>query len=101
MSFKSQTKKLVTMTSKRGLAWESVGPASHPDDVLLFSGHGKISWAYNWSPHPRGLERAKDIDFIPMQWNGVYIEQLAEHVAARRPAVILVGSEIYAVDRPL
>jgi len=76
--------------SKRGLAWESVGPASHPDDVLQFD---KISWAYNWSPHPRGLERAKDIEYIPMQWNGVCIEQLAEHVAARRPAAILGFNE--------
>ncbi|KIJ53573.1 glycoside hydrolase family 128 protein [Sphaerobolus stellatus SS14] len=79
-------------TSKRGLAWES-GPGSHPEDAFQFAGSGKITWAYNWSPHTRGLESVQNVEFIPMQWNAVFIEQLAEHIATHRPAVILGFNE--------
>ncbi len=58
--------------SKRGLCW----PTSNTDPTFLFTKPGsKITWLYNWSPHPT---QGSSLQFIPMQWNHVEIDSLRE-----------------------
>jgi hypothetical protein len=60
------------MSSKRGLCW----PNENQDPVHPFTKPGsKITWLYNWSPNP--TPDSDSLDFIPMQWNAVGIEDLA------------------------
>ncbi|ODQ51667.1 hypothetical protein SAICODRAFT_141982, partial [Saitoella complicata NRRL Y-17804] len=57
-------------TGKRGLAW----PWDNTDPVSLFS-TPKVSWLYDWSPSPVAAIPS-NIEFVPMQWNGVNIQNL-------------------------
>ncbi|KAK3935955.1 glycoside hydrolase family 128 protein [Diplogelasinospora grovesii] len=69
--------------SKRGLCW----PTSNVDPPFIFTKPGsKVSWLYNWSPHP--TPRCS-LQFIPMQWNHVNIDTLPGLCAqAGAPAVL-------------
>ncbi|KAI7205567.1 hypothetical protein KC343_g5702 [Hortaea werneckii] len=70
--------------SKRGLCW----PTDNKDEVFPFTKPGsKISWLYNWSPNP--TPRCSSIQFVPMQWNHVNIDDLpAKAKAANAPAIL-------------
>ncbi|KAF3767926.1 hypothetical protein M406DRAFT_242902, partial [Cryphonectria parasitica EP155] len=48
----------------------------------------KISWLYNWSPH--ATPDSQSLEFVPMQWNHVNVDSLAEHVR-RAGAHTLLG----------
>ena len=61
--------------SKRGLCW----PVDNTDPVFPFTKPGsKISWLYNWSPTP--TPNSSSIEFVPMQWNNVGIDELHSKV---------------------
>ncbi|KAK9420852.1 putative Glycosyl hydrolase catalytic core-domain-containing protein [Seiridium unicorne] len=61
--------------SKRGLCW----PADNVDSVMPFTKPGtKINWLYNWSPSPSPKAKSGVIDFVPMQWNHVNIDELRD-----------------------
>jgi hypothetical protein len=63
--------------SKRGLCW----PTDNKDPVHPFTKPGsKITWLYNWSPNP--TPDASSLEFIPMQWNAVGIEDLASKLSS-------------------
>lgn len=72
--------------SKRGLCWPTENHGK--DEVIAFTKPGsKVSWLYNWSPRP--TPNAGSLQFVPMQWNHVNIDQLHEHAAScQAPAVI-------------
>ena len=60
--------------SKRGLCW----PVENQDPTHPFTEpNSKISWLYNWSPNPTPDTDEAALEFIPMQWNAVGIEDLA------------------------
>ncbi|KAH8883057.1 hypothetical protein GQ53DRAFT_753173 [Thozetella sp. PMI_491] len=72
-------------SGKRGLCW----PTSNTDQTFPFTKPGsKVSWLYNWSPHPTP---GSSLQFIPMQWNHVNIDELAER--ARGAAAVLAFNE--------
>lgn len=74
--------------SKRGLCW----PVDNTDPVFTFTKPGsKISWLYNWSPHP--TLNSNSLHFVPMQWNNVYIDQLPENVRNVNATTILGFNE--------
>ncbi|KAK0617788.1 hypothetical protein B0T17DRAFT_535838 [Bombardia bombarda] len=69
------------MASKRGLCW----PTDNKDPAFTFTKPGsKVSWLYNWSPHPTP---ACSLQFVPMQWNHVNIDGLAQ-CAHGLPAIL-------------
>ncbi|KAH8774436.1 hypothetical protein F5883DRAFT_546812 [Diaporthe sp. PMI_573] len=72
--------------SKRGLCWPTDNHGR--DEVIPFTEPGsKVSWLYNWSPHP--TPDASPLQFVPMQWNHVNIEELHEHAhSAGAPAIL-------------
>ncbi|KAK3358528.1 hypothetical protein B0T24DRAFT_124842 [Lasiosphaeria ovina] len=58
--------------SKRGLCW----PTTNTDAAFIFTKPGsRVSWLYNWSPHPTP---SCSLQFVPMQWNHVNIDGLAD-----------------------
>lgn len=67
---------MTTPKSKRGLCWR-VG--NEEDPVHAFTKPGsKISWLYNWSPHP--TPNSSSLEFIPMTWDAVWLHKLAADV---------------------
>lgn len=75
-------------TSKRGLCW----PTDNVDAAFTFTKPGsKISWLYNWSPQP--TPDARSLDFVPMQWNHVDIDNLATKVRNCRATAVLGFNE--------
>ncbi|KAK5123609.1 hypothetical protein LTR85_002647 [Meristemomyces frigidus] len=75
-------------TSKRGLCW----PNDNKDQVFPFTKPGsKISWLYNWSPNQ--TPNASSIDFVPMQWNHVNVDELHGKAKAVNAAAILAFNE--------
>lgn len=75
-------------SSKRGLCW----PTSNTDPVFPFTKPGsKISWLYNWSPTP--TLNASSLDFTPMQWNHIAIDDLASKAQASNATAILAFNE--------
>ncbi|QIX01917.1 hypothetical protein AMS68_007434 [Peltaster fructicola] len=76
------------MASKRGLCW----PVENKDPVFTFTKPGsKISWIYNWSPN--STDGASSLDFIPMQWNCVGIDELASKVDSTKATALLGYNE--------
>ncbi|WPH00928.1 glycoside hydrolase family 128 protein [Acrodontium crateriforme] len=74
--------------SKRGLCW----PTENIDPVFPFTRPGsKISWIYNWSPNPTA--NATSLDFTPMQWNHIGIDDLAGKVQTTNASSILAYNE--------
>jgi len=66
--------------SKRGLAWFNSQLCS---DLKLMK---SVSWIYNWSPTPDQFLlpclKQLGIEFVPMQWGGGGIENLAQEIYA-------------------
>ncbi|KAH6658129.1 glycosyl hydrolase catalytic core-domain-containing protein [Truncatella angustata] len=63
----------VPRSSKRGLCW----PVDNKDSVTSFTRPGtKVSWLYNWSPDPQPNTTSGMLEFVPMQWNHVNIDEL-------------------------
>ncbi|KAK0645412.1 glycosyl hydrolase catalytic core-domain-containing protein [Cercophora newfieldiana] len=63
-------------TSKRGLCY----PTTTGDPAILFTKPGsRISWLYNWSPRSTPNCHSSALQFIPMQWNHVNIDDLPSH----------------------
>ncbi|KDQ10749.1 glycoside hydrolase family 128 protein [Botryobasidium botryosum FD-172 SS1] len=83
-------------TSKRGLAWAD---AAHPNDLALFNRTGKISWVYNWAPTPDSYLKTSGLEFIPMQWNGAGIANLASTVTSQKAKAVLGFNEPDYVDQ--
>lgn len=74
--------------SKRGLCW----PTENTDAPIIFTKPGsKISWLYNWSPHP--TPGTQSLQFIPMQWNHVNIADLPTHCQKQNSPAILAFNE--------
>lgn len=74
--------------SKRGLCW----PNDNKDPVFPFTKPGsKISWLYNWSPN--ATQNASSIEFVPMQWNHVGIEDVAGKAKAANASIVLGFNE--------
>ncbi|KAF3007322.1 hypothetical protein E8E14_005860 [Neopestalotiopsis sp. 37M] len=77
-------------TSKRGLCW----PVDNKDPVFPFTKPGsKITWLYNWSPNPQPNTTSGMLEFVPMQWNHVYIDQLADKIAQAGANTVLGFNE--------
>ena len=75
------------MSSKRGLAW----PVENKDPTHIFTRPGsKISWLYNWSPH---TTPQSSIQFIPMQWNHVNIDELPNTLQSNSSTTLLAFNE--------
>lgn len=75
-------------TSKRGLCW----PTENVDPVFPFTKPGsKITWLYNWSPNP--TPDSTSLDFVPMQWNHVNIDQLSSKVRDINATAVLGFNE--------
>ena len=74
--------------TKRGLCWPV---ENKKDDPSRFAQSGsKVSWYYNWSPHPtKGAEG----QFVPMQWNAGGIKELAENVKRTNANTIMGFNE--------
>lgn len=76
--------------TKRGLCWPTENHGK--DEAYLFTKPGsKVSWLYNWSPHP--TPNARSAQFVPMQWNHVNIDNLHEHVRDVGGGVLLGFNE--------
>jgi len=74
--------------TKRGLCW----PVENTDPVHLFTKPGsKITWLYNWSPN--ATRDAASLDFIPMQWNAVGIEDLASKITSKGAKTAIAFNE--------
>jgi len=74
--------------SKRGLCW----PTDNTDPVFPFTKPGsRISWLYNWSP--QATANATSIDFVPMQWNHVNIDDLPGKTQAANATTIIAFNE--------
>lgn len=74
--------------SKRGLCW----PTDNVDAAFTFTKPGsKISWLYNWSPQP--TPDARSLDFVPMQWNHVDIDNLPTKVRNCHATAVLGFNE--------
>ena len=74
--------------SKRGLCW----PNDNVDPVFPFTKPGsKISWLYNWSPDR--TRNASSIDFVPMQWNHINIDELHQKAKNASAATIISFNE--------
>ncbi|KAF2207879.1 glycoside hydrolase family 128 protein [Cercospora zeae-maydis SCOH1-5] len=72
--------------SKRGLCW----PVDNQDAVFHFTKPGsKVSFIYNWSPNPT----PSSLEFIPMQWNNVGIENLHEKIRQAGARMVLGFNE--------
>lgn len=79
---------LMAPNTKRGLCW----PNDNKDPVFPFTKPGsKVSWLYNWSPNQ--TPNASSIDFVPMQWNHVNIEELQGTVKAMNSSAVLGFNE--------
>ncbi|KAK0347312.1 hypothetical protein LTR91_010318 [Friedmanniomyces endolithicus] len=76
--------------SKRGLCWPT---ANHgQDEVHTFTKPGsKISWLYNWSPDP--TPNASSLDYVPMQWNHMHIDDLPSKVKTANATAVLGFNE--------
>ena len=72
-------------SSKRGLCW----PVENSDPVFPFTKPGsKITWLYNWSSNV--TPGSDSIEFIPMQWNNVNIDEL-HHKVKQAKATTVIG----------
>ena len=79
----------MTPSSKRGIGW----PVENKrDPVALFTRPGsRITWLYNWSPHP--TPGASSLAFVPMQWNACGLAELPANVARSGARVCLAFNE--------
>ena len=67
-------------------------PADNKDEVFSFTKpSSKVSWLYNWSPNQ--TPNATSLDFVPMQWNHVNIDDLTNKVKAANASAILGFNE--------
>ena len=74
--------------SKRGLCW----PVSNTDPIFPFTKPpSKITWLYNWSPDP--TPNSTSLQFIPMQWNNIYIDQLPTRLQNNNSTAVLAFNE--------
>ena len=79
---------VMSPASKRGLCW----PTSNVDPVHTFTKPGsRISWYYNWAPDP--AKDASSIDFVPMAWNNVHIDQLESKIKDANATSMLAFNE--------
>jgi hypothetical protein len=91
-STKSTTSSLPTATTKRGLGFSDT---DFPQDINLFH-TSKIGWVYNWSPNTESYFQG--LDFVPMQWNGANIANLAAEVAALHATAVLVCFYLFNIS---
>ncbi|KAK5710618.1 hypothetical protein LTR17_018793 [Elasticomyces elasticus] len=83
-------------TNKRGLCWPTDNHGK--DEVHTFTKPGsKISWLYNWSPS--ATPNANSLDWVPMQWNHVNIDDLQNKVKAANATTILGFNEPELADQ--
>lgn len=76
--------------AKRGLCWPTDNHGK--DEAVQFTRPGsKVSWLYNWSPRP--TPNAQSLEFVPMQWNHVHIDELAGHARAAGAGTVLAFNE--------
>ncbi|CAK1355185.1 unnamed protein product [Cercospora beticola] len=74
--------------SKRGLCW----PVDNQDAVFHFTKPGsKVSFIYNWSPN--STPSSSSLEFVPMQWNNVGIEELHNKVQQAGARAVLGFNE--------
>lgn len=76
-------------TGKRGLAWASIVSK----DISLFNSSSLISWDYNWSPNKGDPMNVSGLEFTPMIWNGVGIDQFADKVRQEEAKIALAFNE--------
>ena len=77
-----------TRSSKRGLCW----PVENQDPVHTFTKpNSKISWLYNWSPNP--TPNCSSLEFVPMQWNNVGIDDLPKKLEDANARSVLYFNE--------
>lgn len=80
----------MTPPSKRGLCWPTENHGK--DEAFHFTKPGsKITWLYNWSPHR--TPNADALEFIPMQWNHVNIDDLAHNMRTANANTLLGFNE--------
>ena len=76
-------------TGKRGLAWASI----EAKDIALFNSSLFITWDYNWSPNKGDPMNVSGLEFTPMIWNGVDIDQFAGKVQQEQAKIALAYNE--------
>lgn len=76
--------------TKRGLCWPTDNHGKDEVSVLTAPG-SKVSWLYNWSPHP--TPNAQGVEWVPMQWNHVNMDALHAHLRAAGAATLLAFNE--------
>lgn len=75
--------------TKRGLCWPVENKRDDPSRFIKPS--SKVSWLYNWSPHP--TKGAEGLQFIPMQWNAGGIGELKANVGRTEAKTLLAFNE--------
>ncbi|KAI5369761.1 Putative glycoside hydrolase superfamily [Septoria linicola] len=89
----SQSMSQSEMSSKRGLCW----PVENKDALTVFTRPGsQVSWIYNWSPQPT---QESILEFIPMQWNNVNLDELRDHVQRVQAKAVLGFNEPELADQ--
>lgn len=83
-------------SSKRGLCW----PTDNVDSVTAFTKPcTKINWLYNWSPNPSPKATSRMLEFIPMQWNHVNIDELHGKIKQCGARIVLGFNEPELTDQ--
>jgi hypothetical protein len=77
------------LKSKRGLCWPN---ENKQDQVHPFTRPGsKVTWLYNWSPNQ--TPDSASLEFVPMQWNNVHIEELHEKIRKANVRTVIAFNE--------
>lgn len=88
-SYNQQREIHIDHTGKRGLAWASIVAK----DIALFNSSTLVSWDYNWSPNKGNPMNVSGLEFTPMIWNGVAIDQFAAKVHEEQAKIALAFNE--------
>lgn len=76
---------------KRGLCWPVENNKTGDSPVAFTKPGSKITWLYNWSPHP--TPGTRQLHFVPMQWNHANADELPSHCQRYRPSALLAFNE--------
>ncbi|TKA73736.1 hypothetical protein B0A55_05452 [Friedmanniomyces simplex] len=77
-------------SGKRGLCWPTDNHGK--DEVFTFTKPGsRISWLYNWSPD--ATPNASSLDYVPMQWNHINIDDLPNKAKAANATSVMGFNE--------
>ncbi|KAF7360278.1 Glycosyl hydrolase 53-domain-containing protein [Mycena venus] len=82
-----------TKLPKRGLSFDIHDSFAVSDLLKANQTDGAASWVYNWGPVPPEYLTDSGLEFVPMQWNAVGIENLATTVKSIGAKNVLAFNE--------